>query len=351
MILRALLVLIIIVLTFVNSTSCLAQERTQFKLGVVVALTGAMSIHGEAIRDSLFLAKEKFDTYDQIKIIVENDEWLPKNTLSAVNKLITQDKVDGILVFGTNQGLAVVGTVEKAGLPFFSVNVNRAVVKGRSNSFLMMPSIEALTEQNIREARARGYKNIATVSTIQDSCLLQQKIFNESNVAPISTSLEILPTDQDLRDTANQIRKTKSDAVFLSTLLPQGAILARRLREVGFKGDFFAGIQEASFTEVGVSRGALVNAWLVIGDDTFSTDYYQSYEKKYSEKIAEKSFLGVYGYDTFRLILAGIESKNLTHYLHTLKGFAGASGHISADSANGFNFPVKIKRFTESGLH
>lgn len=330
--------------------SAIAEAGQRFKLGVVVALTGAMSVHGEVIKNSILLAKEQFDLNNTIDILIENDDWQPRNTVSAVQKLIDRDKVDALVVFGTNQGLSVVPLTEKAEIPLLSINVNRSVVRGKTRSFLMMPSVEALMSASVQRVRELGYKKMAVVATVQDSCLLQKQLFEASGVSQITKSMEILGTEQDLRDIASQLKKSGPSAIFLSTLIPQGAILAKRLRESGFQGAFFAGIQEASLTELKLSNGALMGAWVVAGDEAQADAFYASYKQRFGIDIREVSFFGIYGFDAFRLLLDGRRSGDLLTFLRTVKDFRGASGVFSADGENGFTFPVAVRTFSEKGF-
>jgi len=70
-----------------------AQERVPFKVGAVLALTGPVSIAGIPFKNAMVMAKEDLDQTDQIKLYFEDDGFLPRNTVSAVQKLIHQDKV------------------------------------------------------------------------------------------------------------------------------------------------------------------------------------------------------------------------------------------------------------------
>ncbi len=144
----------------------LAERGEPYRIGAVLALTGPISIVGMPMKNAMVLAEERYDTDNKIELLFEDDGFLPRNTVSAAKKLIEQDKVDALAVFGTNQGLAIIDFVERAKVPFISLNVNRSVVDGRKYAVLFMPTIEALTDVNIQQIRYRGYKTIATAASM-----------------------------------------------------------------------------------------------------------------------------------------------------------------------------------------
>ncbi len=318
------------------------EKGDSIPVGVVVALTGDQSLVGVALRNAFVLANEKIDQGRKYRLVFEDDEWKPVKTVSAVRKLITFDRVKFIFVFGTNQGAAVTDIIEKAGIPFFSLNINPSVAKGKNQTFIVFPNIRALTQLNIEESVRRGYEKIVSVSTLQDSCLLQQEVFDASGKFSILKSFELPPEDVQMKDVAIRIKQLNPDAVFLSTIPPQGANLARRLREIGYKGDFFGGIQEYRKEGLINSQGALSNAWFVSGDDSRAENFYAEYQKRFGTDARDFSRLAIYAYDSFMIFNSGIDSGDLLSHLRSLKDFKGVSGDISYDGESGFTFPVRV---------
>lgn len=322
-----------------------ADEKGKFKVGAVLALTGPVSIAGISFKNAMTLSKLHHDKKGQIELVFEDDEFLPRKTVTAVQKLL-REGVDALVIFGTNQGLAVVNVTEQNKVPLLSLNVNRSVVKDRNYSVLVMPSVEALTSVNVREVKRRGYKRIATVASMQDSCLLQQEILENSVIAKIVGSYEVQPTERDFREIASRLIGRKPDAVFISTLPPQGSLIAKRLRQLGFKGEFFGGIQSAHLAELKASDGALVGSWVVSGDNRQAKWFYEQYHKRFNE---EPNHMAMYAYDAIQLIVAGLKTGDLNKYLHTVNDFNGVVGNYSADGNNGFDFEVAALQFTENG--
>lgn len=211
-----------------------------------------------------------------------------------------------------------------------------------------MPSVESLTEQNILQAQKNGYKKVAIVATQQDSCLLQKKIFEESGKFQIVYSDEIISNDLNLKEVALKVVQSRPDAVFLSTMPPQGSTLAKFLRQLGYKADIFGGLQMANLAELKASDAALVGAWVVAGDDRHAHEYFERYYAKFKEYPTAES---IYAYDSFKLIYEALQSgKVLNQYLHTVNNFQGLGGKYSSDEKNGFKLQVVSKKFVEGGF-
>lgn len=335
------------VMILFSFTNIEAQESRSFKLGAVLATTGPMSIQGVPMRNAMLLAKEQLDKNNRIQILFEDDGFVPKNTVSAVNKLLTSERVDAVAVFGTQQGLAVADMIERAKIPFISINVNRKVVLGRTNAVLFLPAIEDFMKSTITEVSKRGYKTVAAVASIQDSALLQLDLLVKSGAAKIVYSQELPADDQDMRMTALQVKNSAPQALFVSTLPPQGSLFTRRVREVGYKGEIFTVLQTGNRNEFLAAKGGLDGAWFVAGDDRQASAYYAAYQQRFSDTPTAES---IYTYDLIKMILQGLETQDLNNYLHSVRDFTGMAGTYSSDGRNSFSFPLGVRRFTESGF-
>jgi ABC-type branched-subunit amino acid transport system substrate-binding protein len=243
-----------------------------------------------------------------------------------------------------------VDLAERAGIPFYSLNVNRSILKDRENVFLFLPSIESLMEPLIKESKNRNLKKVFVVSTSQDSCILQAEIFKEKSGSEIVGIDEVAPAETNLGGLAVKIRSKAPDAVFASTIIPQGALLTKKLREVGFKGQIFASMQESSLSELALSNNTLLGAYVVSQDDRKARSFSEAYKKEFAESPSKQSDFAINGYIAFQLILEGLRAGDTQSYLSNLKDFPSALGPISADGHRGFTFPLALKKFTENGF-
>jgi branched-chain amino acid transport system substrate-binding protein len=164
----------------------------------------------------------------------------------------------------------------------------------------------------------------------------------EKAIETILKSIELPPEDAHLKDTAARIKSLSPDAVFLSTIPPQGANLSRRLREIGYKGDFFGGIQEFRKDALINSKGALKDAWFVSGDDSKADNFYKEYKNKFGDDARDYSRFAVYAYDSLMILRQAIDYGDVISFMKNIKDYDGVSGVFSYDGNNGYTFPVKV---------
>ncbi len=344
-----LLIRVLVICSFLWADLLWAAEGRpgSFKLGAILPLTGPLSIQGEPMRNAMLLAKDQLDKNNILQIEFEDNAFLPKNSVVAAKKLLNEDRVQALSIFGTNQGMAVVDLAEKKQVPFLSINVHRKVVNGKKYAVLLMPTVENLTAANLHEARKRGYKRVAIITTQQDACLLQSQIVGGADDLKIVYSGEVVPNETSIREHTLKIADRAPDAVFLSLVPPQGSLVSKSLRELGYKGELFGGLQIANQAELNASQGALLNAWVVAGDDRQAGQFYASYQKRFVDRPTAES---IYAYEAIKLLLAAIASGNVNEFLHSVQNFPGESGTYSADGENGFTFKVVSKKFTPQGF-
>jgi branched-chain amino acid transport system substrate-binding protein len=80
-------------------SSSTSQLNGAVKIGVVLPLTGDAAVYGKALKNGIELALEesKKDKGVPVKLIYEDDKYVPKDSVSAVRKLISLDKVPVII--------------------------------------------------------------------------------------------------------------------------------------------------------------------------------------------------------------------------------------------------------------
>jgi len=71
-------------------SSANAEEKT---CGAVLPLSGPMAAVGVSIMNSIILADRQLDHAGRIQFVFEDDQFAPKNTVSAVTKLIQTTQI------------------------------------------------------------------------------------------------------------------------------------------------------------------------------------------------------------------------------------------------------------------
>ena len=318
------------------------------KVGVVLPLTGGPVSSGEAVRNGILLAAERFDSGNCVEFIFEDDQLQPKMTVSAVQKLVETDRAGALIVYGTPTSLAVNAYTERSRIPLIALSILDKVVEGKNYVMKHWCTAERLHEAVSREVGKRGYKTIAVVSTVNDAMLKLRDLMVQERGPQIVLNEEFLKTDYDFRTIATRIREQRPAAVYVLLYPPQAAPFMKMLRESGFKGEAFGVHNLEDPAEVSASSGAMVGMWLANGDDSAGENYRADYEKRFSQK---PSLGGANGFDAAKMLIESLQSgADLNDYLHRLADFSGAFGHYSAAPSNDFNIPAVIKEIRPEGF-
>ncbi len=340
----SLILLSVVSLRNVYADTC----KKQLKIGVVLSLSAGPVASGDAIRKSIELADINIDTSNCVQFIFEDDRFQPKNTVTAVNKLIHTDKVDGLIIYGTPTSLAVSSLAERAKIPMIALSVLDRVVEGKNYIMKHWCTAERLNEAIVAETKKRNYKKVAIVSTINDAMLKLRNLFIDSDTVEVVSDDEFLKKDFDFSSIATRYKYKDLDAIYILLYPPQTALFAKRLREAGITTPFFGVHNIEDPNEVAVSRGALFGAWIANAHDGLGENYRQSYIDRYKEL---PGLGGGSGFDVAKMFIeASRQDVSLNKYLHSIVNFKGAFGTYRATTENDFNFGAVIKTVTEEGF-
>lgn len=319
----------------------------RIKIGVTLPLTGNLSNFGESVRNGMLLAKKTHDANDDLELIFEDDGYLPKNTVSALNKFIEQDKVAGVVVFGSGCALAAAPIAEQRKIPMIAFATSPDVVRGRTYVMKHLASVASETRAIQQEVLRRKYDSLAIVSSSQDAMLALRDDFLRDNTVRVVMNEEVPPGETDFKGLATKIASAKPAAVYMLLMPPQGGIFARQIRDVAYPGELFSAHQMEDPREIESSQGALRGAWIVSVNVLADATFPDRYENEFGSKPGN---FAVNGYDVAKILVEGAHAPSLIQYLKSVKDFHGVIGTYSATPENDFGLPVLLKTVTEKGF-
>ncbi len=346
-------VVLILMMTCVSWQEALAeisncQCARKLKIGVSLPLTAGAISSGEAVRNSIILAKEKYDKNNCVDFIFEDDQLLAKNAVTNIRKFLSVDHVDGVIVYGTPTSIAVGPIIEEAKVPMIAMSILGKVVEGKSYIVKHWVTAERLTQAIAQEVKKRGYKKVAIVSTQNDAMLGLRDLFLDGKYAEVVVNDEFVRDNFDFRSTILRIIAKGADAVYVLLYPPQPGIFVKQLREQGYKGDAFGVHNIEDPKEVDASLGKMMGMWLANGDDTAGEGYRADYRKRFS---IETSLGGGSGFDTAKMFIeAACNKDDINVYLHGIKNFQGSFGTYNATGKNDFDFSAVIKVIEQDGF-
>lgn len=346
--------LVLLIMFF--SVNVFASEK---KLNVlaILPLSGDAAAIGTAIKNGIQYAFDDFKGEDYINLRFEDDGGLPKNTVSALHQLKSLLKPDIVISASSATSKAISQITENMGVPLIAIATDEEISKGKNFAFNFWLTPDDAVSLLLKEAKRRGYKNVAMFSSIHPGTNSLKRAIS----AQVDEEINIVydeEVDLTLRDFKsiiskfrNKTKNTQIDAVLTNVFFGQVGVFSRQLRELGFKQDLFCAELFEDEGEVASSGGALYGQWYVQADDPSDT-FLSSYKSKYPKS----SYYGASnGADAIKIIISGIKdgnynSKDLTTYLKSIKDFEGYSGSISSKGDMRFKFPATIKLVTKDGF-
>jgi ABC-type branched-subunit amino acid transport system substrate-binding protein len=320
----------------------------KLKIGVSLPLTAGAVSSGEAVKNSIILADEKYDTAHCVDFLFDDDQLLAKNTVTVVNKFLNVDHVDGLIVYGTPTSIAVGDMVEAKKTPLIALSILGKVVQGRNYIMKHWCTAERLTQAITSEVKTRHYRKVAIVSTQNDAMLGLRDLFIAGKAAEVVLDEEFARDIYDFRTIIAKIVAAKADAVYVLLYPPQTAPFVKQLREQGFVKDAFGVHNIEDPNEVAVSDGKMLGMWLANGDDSAGENYTEDYLKRFGARTA---LGGGSGFDGAKMYIeSAYQDADVNTFLHTLKGFNGAFGRYNATSSNDYDFEAVIKIVEKDGF-
>jgi len=305
------------------------------KIGVIAPMTGNTAFLGEGIRDAILLAKENLNgTKYKYEVIFEDDQLDSKLTASAVNKLISVDKVDVIITFGSGPGNVVAPIAEQRGVVHFGIASDPNVAKGNYNFIHWTPPSEE-NKVFVAELQRRGINKLGVFESNQQGAAA---VIADLRERLKGTDIEIV-TDQlfnvgekDFRSIITKAKNSGAEIYLLMAFSPELEVLAKQIKEAGVDTPLTS-IEGFELTEqVDLFEGEwYVNAADATGD----------FISKFSAKTGKSPTLGVANsYDIFNLVVATIEkikgsvkplSEEIAQEITRVKNFDGALGNLSVN--------------------
>lgn len=322
--------------------------QKRLKIGVSLPLTAGAVSSGEAVKNSIVLAAEKYDVNKCVEFIFEDDQLLAKNTLTNVNKFLSSDHINGLIIYGTPTSIAVGEIVERAKIPMIALSILAKVVESKNYMMKHWCTAERLTQAVVQEVQKRDYKKVAIVSTQNDAMLGLRDLYVNGKYTDVVLDDEFVRDNYDFRSTVLKILGKNADAVYVLLYPPQTGVFVKQLHQQNYKGDAFGVHNIEDPREVEASGGKMIGMWLANGDETAGENYRDDYLKRFG---IETSLGGGSGYDSAKMFIeATHQDKDVNTYLHNLRGFKGAFGTYDATLNNDFDFGAVIKIVEEKGF-
>lgn len=323
------------------SNSNKQTEREVIKVGAVIPLTGEVATYGESLKKGFEMAVA--ESSGKFEIIYE-DSKADKNTgISAINKLISSDKVKFVLSDATSGvTLAIAPIAEKNKVILFdAIATSDEIIKSGDYVFRNAPSNY---KQAIKAAtfitEDLNVKDIGIIYNQTDYGVnLSDKFKDELKVQNITVLYEAGYQDgtTDFKTILSKLKSSNAKAVFVPGNYEETANMLKQAKQLGITIPFIGTDGAYSPKLIEIAGSATDNFYLTMMGVDVNNEMFKNFVITYKAKYnSEPDVFTAYGYEAAKILFQSIskggnDSDEVKKYLYT-NSFTSFTGQLVFDS-------------------
>ncbi|MBP1759295.1 MAG: branched-chain amino acid transporter substrate-binding protein, partial [Firmicutes bacterium] len=305
--------------------------------------------YGQSQKEGLELAKDEINAQGKVKIDLVFEDSRGNNTeaINAVNKLINKDNVVGVIGPTLSGEMFAAGPIaNQAGVPIMGTSTTAEGVTDIGEFVFRnaLPESAAVPQAVKKSVEKYSLKKVAVMySSNNDWAVSGYKTMEKALKA---NGVEILATetfadkDTDFSAQLTKIAALKPDAVMVSSLYQEAALVIKKAREIGITVPFVGtnGFNSPELIKIAgkSADGAVVaSPWYPGKENEKIKKFVADYKAKYNkvpDQFAAQSYDALYIYAS-ALEKAGssTDRQKLRDSLATIKDFQGVTGKFAFD--------------------
>lgn len=318
-------------------------QGQDIRLGVIAPLSGGGTSYGIGIKRGAEMAVGEINAAGgingrQIKIYIVDDASNPAESVSAMQRLISQDHVDVIVGgWGSSQVLAHQATVERAGVPYIIVGATNPKITTTKNKWTFRV-IKSDANQAVEIANAAvktlNLKRIAVLYDSNDYGTGNKDVFvaalKKMGLEPVSVA-SYGTNDKDFTAQLSEVKAANPDGLAVFGTIPAAPAIMIQARQLGINAQFIGTGGLANEQLISLGGSAVEGTVLTTYFDSATTPDAQAWAKAYEAKYAGQSppprpILAAWEYRAIKQILApclekvGTDKNAIRECLHNFNG-------------------------------
>ncbi|MBN2125915.1 MAG: ABC transporter substrate-binding protein [Deltaproteobacteria bacterium] len=324
----------------------LGFSAESMKIGTLLATSGRFAFLGDPERKGVELAIEEINAAGgvlgkRMEIVSYDDEGNPGKTTNLIDRLISNDKVVGVIGASTSGTINVVAmAVEKAGIPQFYISGNSAICKGNKWVFNAAPADELDAEgmidfikENLKSTKigiihdANEYGSRSTESFLE-------MIGKRAPGIKIAGVEKYQSSDRDMSAQLINLKNAGSQCIVIWGVGFAPAVIVKNWHQLGMKeirlmGGAGMGSHKMIESLGEAGEGLLFNTVLNYGaPNEKEKAFIENYKKKFG--TVPPTFAAV-GYDAAFLLASALKSAGgdggkLADAIYNIRDFPGVQG-------------------------
>ncbi|MBZ7945215.1 ABC transporter substrate-binding protein [Campylobacter sp. RM10532] len=327
-------------------------EAKDINLGVVLPLSGSTAAYGQSALDGIEIANKMQGTLqngDKVKLVVLDTKGDKIESSSATTRLVTQDKVLGIIgEMITANTLQVMRVAEENKIPLIAPAATGDKLlenKQYSSRVCFMDSFQGSSLAKYVSEKFGFKKAVVVVDQSTDYSLGLAKAFEKEFKAKGGKILKVLRInsgDKDFRAIITQIKILNPDFIYLPLYYSEAALFARQSKIIGLNTPMGSADGVADATFIKLAKEASNNYIFTDSFDSYNPvtklgkDFILAYEKEKKDK--DVPAFSAMGADAYFVMLHAMNackdqltSECINDKIHQTKNYEGVSGIISID--------------------
>jgi branched-chain amino acid transport system substrate-binding protein len=340
--------------TALLASPALAQEEV--KIGAIMPMTGGAASYGEWMRNGMSIAvdeiNEKWAPNRKLTLIIEDSKSNPKDAVTAMNKVLSADKVQAVmttLTWVTNT-LAPIATQNKI------VLTTSATLPGitEQSEYLFRNATNLSSEINrLVDFTSGKYQRAAVLWANLEWAKWGKDAFEtgfKKRGGEIVEDQSFAADATDLRPQLTKIRAANPDVVLVLAYKTTGVAL-KQARELGLKAQFVGTLdfELPEVVEIGKdAEDGSIYTKALFDPEKPSSNAMRAYTEEYKKRYHQAP--EVYGatmYDMLKMlaeaVATGKDTDGIRQNLMSVKNYPGASGETTFTPTRDVNKPVELK--------
>ncbi len=343
-------------------------DAETIKIGHFASLTGGTATFGRQTDDGIKLAIDEINgaggiNGKKIELITEDTKSEKQDAITAVEKLLVQDKVAALIgEVASTRSLAGAPIADREKIPMLTpASTNEQVTldkDGKARPYVFRLCFIDPFQGTAMAKFARENLKVTRVAIItdnkQDYSVGLSKSFRETFTAlggQIVGEQSYETDDKDFKAQLTDIKAKNPEAIFVSGYYAEVSLLAPQARALGIKVPLLGGDGwDSPVLTEGEAKQALEGSYFsnhYSEQDTSARvrDFIQRYQKKYNEVPGAMAALG---YDAMNIIAKTIKDggkadpETIRAGLEKLKDYPGVTGNITIDDKHNAKKPLVV---------
>jgi len=355
-------IVVVAALAFVLIVTQTKKDPNEIKIGAILPLTGGAGKYGEDAKGGIELSVEQKNAKGgingkPIKVIFEDDQSNPQQTVSAFRKLTSIHQLPVIIGGMTSSSaLAIAPIAEHDKVVLFSPSASAPVLSMAGDYIFRNELSDAYggVAQAELTWNKLGIKKVAIIFINNDYGVGVKDAFLKTFTGlggdvPVLESFE--PDAQDFRAQLTRIKQKLPEAIFIIAY-KEAILILRQIKELGIKAKLLS-TPVFEDKEIIEKAGKAAEGVIYVYYGGFEPKSMDEHIRKFVEAFRIKynrdpGYYGALGYDAMNIVLlaiekAGIQSVDIKNGLYQIKDFPGVTGKTTFDSNGDVTKPVILK--------